>query len=150
LRAPAQAYIPAIAEIDINNRPMIAPSPPPTLRVSGLIKFPNDRDQSDAWFLDNVIRELAKCEGVTRVMSSNALIVPEEKLREFSPGEPKQFVWHRWFEFRFTQYATWAEKTRALFEQAQATCGIKPYDDLVTTLHLERPDWTMADHRPYP
>jgi hypothetical protein len=104
--------------------------------------------------LDEVLPVFAKTPGVTHVFSSNALRVPEEKLRELAPGEPKQFPWHRWVEVRFTEYAPWLECATAALTAPSGNKDragiIEPYADLVSTIVLERPDWTLADHRPFP
>jgi hypothetical protein len=147
---PVQAFIPAIAEIDINRRSMKANTPPPTLRLTGTIRFPNDSAAADAWFVENVINKLADCEGMTRVLSSKPLEVPEFKLREFSRGEPKQFVWNRWFEFRFTTFQPFVDMASHLFGETTSRWNVEAYTDLVTTLHLERPDWTLRDLQSFP
>lgn len=83
-------------------------------------------------------------------MSSRALEVPEFKLREFTVGEPHQFVWNRWFEIRFTHFDAFVTAAFAAFGALSERWGVEAYMDLVSTIHLERPDWTLRDLVPYP
>jgi hypothetical protein len=147
---PLQAFIPGIAEIDINLRSMKANTPPPAMRLTGIMRFPKDPAAADDWFVENVVKKFAECEGVTRILSSKPLEVPEFKLREFARGEPKQFVWQRWFEFRFTRFDPFIAMASDLFGETASRWEVEPYTDLVSTLHLERPDWTLRDLHSFP
>lgn len=149
----SQVFLPGIPDIEIDNHPPPT-EPPPSIRWVGLIRFPEDRTAGDKWFIDEVIPGLSKIPGVILVKSSAALEAPEEIMRELSPNDPQQFPWHRWFEVRLTDYEAWLETTLKLLgwqkDQRTLAGGVQPYRDLISTLLLERPDWTLSDLRPYP
>lgn len=150
---PLQLFLPGVPELVIDNhRGMHTPAP--TLRWIAVLRFPNDRAAGDRWITDEVLPTIANAAGVTHVLSSGALHVPEEKLRELSPGEPRQFPWHRWVEVRFTRYDPWLECLKATLAAPSGNKDragpIEPYVDLVSTVVLEKPDWTLAELSPFP
>lgn len=150
---PVQLFLPAHAEVCLDNHRGIH-TPVPAFRWIAVLKFPADRAAGDRWVLDEVLPAFANTPGVTQVLSSAALQVPEEKLRELSPGEPMQFPWHRWMEVQFTEYECWAKCAMAVMTAPTANRiqagDIQPYSDLTSTIVLEKPDWTLEELRPFP
>ena len=150
---PVQLFLPAQAEVRLDNHRGIQ-TPVPTFRWIAILKFPEDRAAGDRWVLDEVLPAFSTARGVTQVLSSAALEVPDEKLRELSPGEPRQFPWQRWIEVQFTDFEAWLECAKHILFAASVNRSragnLQPYADLTSTIVLEKPDWTLAELRPFP
>jgi hypothetical protein len=148
----AQSWVPALPEIRIDNH-IAAAEMPPVFRWIGLLRFPEGAKVGDRWFTQEVVPGLARTEGVQRIRTSRTLEVPEDILRNLSRQEPQQFAWQRFFEIEFSSFKPFIEAITLMFHWNAArgmhAHGIEPYRDLVSTITLERPDWTLHDVKPY-
>lgn len=148
----SQLFLPGIPEIVVDNHRAPQESPP-TLRWIAQMHFPQDVAGGQDWFVNTAFPALAAIPGVVRAFSSAALEVPEETLRALSPQEPKQFPWNRWFELRFTDFEAWRKAAPAIlgWDAANRSLhgGMQPYRDFISTIVLERPDWTVNEMKPF-
>lgn len=148
----SQVFLPALPDIAVDNHHLPSEAPP-TLRWIAMMNFPQDVAAGHKWFVEEAFPKLASMPGAVRSFTSAALEVPEESLREMSPQEPQQFPWHRWCEIRFTDFEAWRAAAPAILEwNAQSRTlhgGMEPYRDFISTIVLEKPDWTLNDVRPF-
>ncbi len=107
-----------------------------------------------------VMRDIsAVLKGVYRARS--AIVVPgsgtfgmEAVARQFATGKKTLVIRNGWFSYRWTQIfemggipaSSLVLKARRVAEQHQAAFAPAPIDDVVATIHAERPDVVFAPH----
>lgn len=156
---PVQLYAPALPTNDFKGRGT-PPDEHTILRWFIAFKYPEGVpiDEAEDWYVKVHAPEAKQQQGLTRFFSTRGLELPEKWIRAVSPKHPHQYPWHRVSEMWYENYDTWRDSVidnpPAYTPPPWAPKGkypfFEPYRDFVSTFLLERPDWTLADIRPFP
>lgn len=149
-RPPVQVVVPAIPEVDLLGV-RVKPDERPIFRWVRVVRFTGHRSIEEAhdWYLTTYLPHLIDAGGAYKCFSS-AVIQPTETLEAYSSSIDA--VHHRVDELWYEDADAWHSAMVAgnQIPPVAPWTESNPGFDVVSMFLLERPDWILSDHRPFP